>query len=97
MEIKVQSIKFDADQKLLDFIDKKVGKIEKFYDGGIVRTEVVLSLLADPQNKNVKVQVFIPGNELVVERNNDTFEGAVNDCVATLKDLLVSEKERRYK
>ena len=31
------------------------------------------------------------------ERNNETFEGAVNDCVATLKDLLVSEKERRFK
>ena len=86
MEIKVQSIKFDADQKLLDYIDN-----------GIVRTEVDLSLLADPQNKNVKVHVFIPGNELVVERNNETFEGAVNDCVATLKDLLVSEKERRFK
>ena len=42
MEIKVQSIKFDADQKLLDYIDKKVGKIEKFYED-IVRTEVDLS------------------------------------------------------
>ena len=96
MEIKVQSIKFDADQKLLDYIDKKVGKIEKFYED-IVRTEVDLSLLADPQKKNVKVHVFIPGNELVVERNNDTFEGPINDCVTTLKDLLVSEKERRFK
>ena len=94
MDIKIQSIKFDADQKLLDYIDKKVGKIEKFYEE-IVRTEVVLSLLADPQNKNVTIHVFVPGNELVVERNNETFEGAVNDCVATLKDLLVSEKERR--
>ena len=37
MEIRVQSVKFDADQKLLDFIDKKVGKISKFYDA-IVRT-----------------------------------------------------------
>ena len=96
MEIKVQSIKFDADQKLLDYIDKKVSKIVKFYED-IVRTEVDLSLLADPQNKNVKVHVFIPGNELVVERNSDTFETAINDCVSTLKDLLVSEKERRYK
>ena len=50
MEIKVQSIKFDADQKLLDFIDNKVGKIAKYYED-IVRTEVNLSLLADPQNK----------------------------------------------
>ena len=35
MEIKVQSIKFDADQKLLDYIDKKVSKIEKFYDTSV--------------------------------------------------------------
>lgn len=96
MEIKVQSIKFDADQKLLDYVDKKVSKIEKFYEG-VIRTEVNLSLLADPQNKNVKVRVFIPGNELVVERNADTFESAVVDCVGVLKDLLVSEKEKRYK
>lgn len=95
MEIKVQSIKFDADQKLLEFVDKKVSKIEKFYEG-IIKTEVNLSLLADPQNKNVKMHVFIPGNDLVVERNADTFESAVVDCVGVLKDLLVSEKEKRY-
>lgn len=96
MDIKVQSIKFDADQKLLEYIDKKVSKIEKFYDG-IVRTEVSLSILADPQNKNVKMRVMVPGNELVVERNSDKFENAVVDCVDVLKGLLVSEKEKRLK
>lgn len=96
MEIKVQSIKFDADQKLLDFIDRKLGRINKFYED-VIRTEVNLSLLADPANKNVKVRVFIPGNELVVERNADTFESAVVECAGILKDLLVSEKEKRYK
>lgn len=96
MDIKVQSIKFDADQKLLEYIDKKVSKIEKFYDG-IVRTEVSLSLLADPQNKNVKMRVLVPGNELVVERNSDKFENAVVDCVDVLKGLLVSEKEKHLK
>lgn len=96
MEINVQSIKFNADQKLLDFIDKKVGKITKYYED-IVRTEVVLSLLADPNNKNVKVRVLIPGGELVVERNADTFENAVVECVSVLKDMLVTAKEKRYK
>jgi len=95
MEINVQSIKFNADQKLLDFIDKKLGKIEKFYEG-VIRTEVNLSLLADPMNKNVKVRVIIPGNELVVERHADTFENAVVSCADVLKDMLVSEKEKRY-
>lgn len=93
MEIRVQSVKFDADQKLLDFIDKKVGKISKFYDA-IVRTEVVLSLLPDIHNKSVKIHVVIPGNDIIVEKNADTFEDAVVDCVDVLKDQLVSAKEK---
>ena len=32
MDIRVQSVKFDADVKLLEFIDKKVGKLDKFYE-----------------------------------------------------------------
>ncbi|MDD2594390.1 MAG: HPF/RaiA family ribosome-associated protein [Bacteroidales bacterium] len=96
MEIKVQSIKFNADQKLLDFIDKKLGKITKYYED-VIRTEVILSLLADPQNKNVKVRVLIPGSEIVVERNAETFESAVVDCLGVLKDQLVSAKEKRFK
>ncbi|HOG41656.1 MAG TPA: HPF/RaiA family ribosome-associated protein [Bacteroidales bacterium] len=96
MEIKVQSIKFDADQKLLDFIDNKVGKIAKYYED-IVRTEVNLSLLADPQNKNVKIIVYIPGTEIIVEKNADTFEEAIVDCVGVLKGALVSAKEKRFK
>ena len=96
MEIKVQSIKFDADQKLLDFVDKKLAKLEKFYDEASLM-EVNLSLLPDPQNKNVKVRVIVPGtDDIIVERNADTFEAAITDCAGTLKDLLVQAKEKRF-
>ena len=94
MEIRVQSIKFNADQKLLDFIEKKFSRIEKFYDG-ITRVEVALSLLPDHENKNVKVQVSVPGNTIVVEKNAKTFEDAVVDCADILKEKLVKEKEKR--
>ena len=96
MEIKVQSIKFDADQKLLEYIEKKVSKVEKFYDG-VVGCEVALSLLPDPENKNVQIRVAIPGSEVVVEKNADTFENAVTECVGILKEKLVSVKEKRFK
>ena len=96
MEIKVQSIKFDADQKLIDYINRKVSKVEKFYED-VVRCEVLLSLLPDFDNKNVKVRVLIPGSEVVVERNSDTFEEAVTECVGILKEKLVSVKEKRFK
>ncbi|MBP9987242.1 MAG: ribosome-associated translation inhibitor RaiA [Bacteroidales bacterium] len=96
MEIKVQSIKFDADQKLLDYIEKKVSKVEKFYDG-VGDCEVSLSLLPDPENKNVQIRVAIPGSEVFVEKNADTFETAITECVGILKEKLVSVKEKRFK
>ena len=94
MEIRTQSIKFNADQKLLDFVEKKVSKFEKFYDA-ITSVDVALSLLPDHDNKNVKVQVSIPGNTIVVEKNAKTFEDAVVDCADIIKEKLVKAKEKR--
>ena len=95
MDIRIQSLQFDADQKLLDFIEKKLEKLPKFYDE-IVRVEVFLSLLPDYENKQVKIRVDIPGNDLVVERHSNKFEDALVDCVDVLKDLLVKVKEKRH-
>ncbi|MCI7514358.1 MAG: HPF/RaiA family ribosome-associated protein [Bacteroidales bacterium] len=94
MEIRVQSIKFDADQKLLDFVEKKFSKLGKFYDA-ITKVDVALSLLPDHENKNVKVQVGIPGGTIVVEKNAKTFEDAVVDCADILKEKIVRAKEKR--
>ena len=94
MEIRVQSIKFNADQKLLDFVEKKLSKLPKFYDE-IIGVEVTMSLLPEHENKNVKVLVQIPGNDVVVERNARTFEDAVVDCLDILKEKLVRVKEKR--
>ncbi|MBR5735240.1 MAG: HPF/RaiA family ribosome-associated protein [Bacteroidales bacterium] len=96
MEIKVHSHKFDADKKLIDFAEKKLGKLDKFYED-IVRTEVNLSLLPEHDNKNVMVRVLIPGTEVVVERNASTFEDAIVECTGILKEKLVSAKEKRFK
>lgn len=94
MEINVQSIKFDADQKLLDFVQKKLGKIERFYDP-IISVEVALSLLNEAENKNVKVTVAVPGHTVIVERNAKTFEDAVTGCADTIKENLTRLKEKQ--
>ena len=94
MEIRVQSIKFNADQKLLDFVEKKFSRLEKFYEA-VTAVDVALSLLPDHENKNVKVQGSIPGNTIVVGKSAKTFEDAVVDCADILKEKLVKEKEKR--
>ena len=95
MEIRIQTLKFDADQKLLEYVNKKVAKLERF-DDNITSVEVVLSLMEKPENKAVKIQANVPSDALVVEKNAKTFEVATTDAVDAMKERLTRNKEKRY-
>ncbi len=93
MDIRVESVKFDADKKLLDFIDDKVGKLDKFFEA-IVGIEVTLSLVPGHENKKAVIHVKIPGNDLLAERVCPTFEEAIASGVDVLKANLKKSKEK---
>ena len=93
--INIKSLKFDADEKLLDFIEKKVGKVEKFFDN-LGDIDVTLSLLPDAENKSVKLQTRFPGEDMVIERHARTFEEAVTDAADALKEKIVRSKEKKF-
>lgn len=95
MEIKIKSLKFDADQKLVAFVEKKVSKLEKFYEG-VETVDVILSLLQEPDNKNAKIQIHVPGQDLVIEKNAKTFEDAITECADAMKEKLTRYKEKLY-
>ena len=92
MEINIKSLKFDADQKLIAFVEKK---LSRFYEN-LDSVDVVLSLLHEPENKNVKVQTHVLGQDLVIERNAQTFEEAVNDAADAMKEKITRAKEKKY-
>ena len=94
MKLNVQSIKFDADAKLLEFTEKKVSKLDRFFEP-IISVDVKFSLLSDAANKNVRINVAVPGSSVVVERNAPSFETAVNECVDIPKEKLTRMKEKR--
>ena len=95
MNIKIQSIKFDADQKLIDYVNVKLAKVDKFFEG-IIGAEVFLKLgnSTDPANKVVEVKLLIPGNDLFVERAGKKFEEALDECVEVLKRQVNRQKEK---
>ncbi len=93
--INVKSLKFDAGKELLDYVEKKVGKLEKFF-GNLGDIDVTLSLSPDPENKNVRLQIRFPGDDLVIERNAKTFEEAVTEAVDAMKEKIVRAKEKRF-
>jgi len=95
MKLQIQSIHFDADQKLLEFVQKKLDKLDTFYDR-ILGAEVYLKLENDSQkeNKLVHVKLNIPGNDLMSKEQAGTFEEAVDKSVENLKNQIKKQKER---
>ena len=98
MEIKIQSIHFDATEKLQDFIEKKVAKLEKTFED-IKTAEVQLKVVkpATAQNKETSLTVSVPGQTLFVEKTCDTFEEGVDLCVEAMKVQLTKFKEKARK
>ncbi len=95
MNIKIESIHFDADQKLLDFINKKFGKLEQYYDR-IMNIDVTLKLENSGQvrDKVVEVKVDVPGELIVCKGINKSFEAAVDEVVDVAKRQLIRHKQK---
>lgn len=95
MNIKIESIHFDADQKLLDFINKKFGKLEQYYDR-IMNIDVTLKLENSGQvrDKVVEVKVDVPGELIVCKGINRSFEAAVDEVVDVAKRQLIRHKQK---
>ena len=95
MDIKIQSIHFDATDKLEAFVQKKVSKLEKYFDG-IMTAEVILKVIKPEtaQNKSVSIKLIIKNGELFAEKIANTFEEAVDDCSEALAKQLIKYKEK---
>jgi len=98
MDIKIHSIRFDADAKLLDFIDQKVKKLLLFYDD-IINAEVFLRLenAEDKENKICEIRLEIPGNPVFAKKQSATFEEATDNVIKALTKQLIRHKEKLRK
>ncbi|MBC8153670.1 MAG: ribosome-associated translation inhibitor RaiA [Bacteroidetes bacterium] len=98
MRLQMHAVHFTADQTLLDFIQRKLDKLDTFHDR-IISGEVFLKLDGADTNKVkqkiMEVRLTIPGKELFVSQKDTTFESATDHIVDVLKDKLVRCKEKR--
>ncbi|MCI1646765.1 MAG: ribosome-associated translation inhibitor RaiA [Bacteroides sp.] len=96
MEVRIQSIHFDASEQLQSFIQKKAVKLEKFYDD-IKKVDVSLKVVKPETatNKEAGVKVIIPNGELYASKVCDTFEEAVDLSLEALEKQLVKYKEKQ--
>lgn len=96
MNVKIQSVKFDADKKLIDFIQGKMDKMDRFVENAL-NAMVTLRIDKDDElgNKVAGVKIEVAGAELIAERRCKTFEEAVDLCLDAIKKQIDKYKEKR--
>ncbi len=84
MKLQVHSIHFHADRKLVNYIQKKLNKLDTFYDR-LVDGNVFLRLNNEgSDNKTVEVKLNLPGGQLFVVEKSRSFEAATDVAVDAL-------------
>jgi putative sigma-54 modulation protein len=98
MNIKINDVHFSADQKLVEFINKKVGKIETYFDG-IIGIEVILKVIKPEtsHNKEVELKLSLPAKDnLFAKKQADSFEEAIDMAIEAIKRQLEKFKDKLH-
>jgi len=95
MKVNTQSVNFNADQKLIDFIQKRMDKLELFYDK-VIQSDVYLKVenTSGKENKIFEARVTVPGDSFVVKKQCKTFEEGTDMAVSSLERQLKKRKEK---
>lgn len=94
MKLQMHTIHFDADPKLLDFIQKKVDKLETFYDR-MVDGEVFLRVNNEGiENKTIEIKLNMPGNQIFAKEDAKSFEEATNMATEALRRQIRKYKDK---
>ncbi len=96
MEVRIQSIHFTADEKLLEFTEKKVEKLSQFHDQ-IMDADVFLkfdSASHAVKDKTADIKINIPGTTLFASETAKTFEESVDSAVESIRRQVRKRKSK---
>jgi putative sigma-54 modulation protein len=95
MKVDVHAVNFTIDKKLVDFIQERMVKLEKYYDK-VVSSDVYLKVekTSDKENKIVEMKIIVPGDDFLVKKQCKTFEEAVELAAESIERLSVKRKDK---
>lgn len=95
MKLQMHSIHFDADRKLIDFIQRKADKLDTFYDQ-IIDGEVFMRIDKNDSkaNKIIEIKMNVPGKQFFAKNQADSFEAATDEAVEGLRRQIKKYKEK---
>ena len=96
MNIQIHSVRFDADKKLIDFVNQRLVKLTQFGED-IVSAEVYLRLDKDQEreNKVSEIKLEYPRGPLFARKQSKSFEEATDQAIDALKKQITKHKQKR--
>ena len=95
MNIQIQSINFVADQKLKDFINKKVDKLISIQDN-IIKADVYLKVDKPESHSNKVVEIKLHSSEggFFAKKQSNSFEESIDLASQALRKQIIKHKQR---
>ena len=96
MNVQIQTVHFDADSKLLDYVNTKIEKLQTFHDR-ITSIEVYLkldNLSQQVRDKVAEIKVHVPRHSFFVKHASKTFEESFGLAFDSMVNQVKRQKEK---
>ena len=97
MNVKIQTVHFDADSKLVKHINQKMGKLNNFHDR-IIKVDVFLKLdnvVHKIKDKIAEIRIQIPRHQLFVKSTSKSFEQSFDDAFESIVNQIKRKKQKQ--
>lgn len=97
MNVNIQTVHFDADTKLVSYIEKKVSKLSQYHDR-ITKVDVYLKLdniVHNIKDKVAEIKVLIPRHEFFVKQSSKSFEESFDSALDSVITQIKRKKEKK--
>jgi putative sigma-54 modulation protein len=97
MNLNIQTVHFDADTKLILYIEKKIAKLNQYHDR-ITHVDVYLKLdniVHTIKDKIAEIKVNIPRHEFFVKSSSKSFEESFDNAMDAVVNQIKRKKEKQ--
>ena len=97
MNVKIQSVHFDADSKLIEYVNRKLEKLKQFSDR-IIQVNVFLKLdnvVHNIKDKIAEIRVHVPRHNFFVKSTSKSFEESFDNAFDSMVSQIKRNKEKK--
>lgn len=97
MNVNIQTVRFDADTRLIDYVNRKLEKLNTFHDR-IIKVNVFLKLdnvVHNIKDKIAEIRIHVPRHQFFVKSTSKSFEGSFDEAFESIVNQIKRKKEKQ--